>query len=435
MALAEAPQKRQRRALSHVGGKVELEGGTAAEREALEQALSVEPDERASMAHVHGFHSYPARLHPATASALIEAFSRPGQAVLDPFCGSGTVLVEALRLGRRALGVDANPLAVELAWLKTTAPRAAWVGELEAAAARVASHAEARRKARAGATRRYPEEDRRLFAPHVLLELDGLRDGIGAIESRALGRALGLALSSILTKVSQRAGDSSGRMEQKRIAGGYPIKLFTRKVSELVRRAEELDRLLPDRLQHSYIELGDARNLGFARAGSIDLIVSSPPYAGVYDYFEHHKARLRWLGLAAGRFERAEIGSRRQGRTAATAAFAAFRRDFSACLSEMARVLGPRGRAALIVADSVLARTALYADELIAELAPQTGLRLVARASQRRPHFHEPTQQAFRRKPRSEHLILLATGDSSAKGPAARRFQPSRGRRSDGRGS
>ncbi len=409
-------------------------GGTAAEREALSRALGVEPSEQASMAHVHGFHSYPARLHPGTAGALIEAFSQPGQAVLDPFCGSGTVLVEALRLGRRALGVDANPLAVELAWLKTTAPRARWLGELEAAAARVAAHADARRKARAGATRRYPEEDRALFAPHVLLELDGVRDGIGAIESRDLRRALGLALSSILTKVSQRAGDSSGRMEPKRIASGYSIKLFTRKVAELVRRAAELDQLLPAKLQHSYIELGDARHLGFARAGSIDLIVSSPPYAGVYDYFEHHKTRLRWLGLPLGRFERAEIGSRRQGRTAPALALGAFRRDFAACLCEMARVLGPRGRAALIVADSVLAKTALYADELIAELLPQTGLELVARASQRRPHFHQPTQQAFRRKPRSEHLILLAASDSRARAPAARRSPPSRGQRSGGRG-
>jgi hypothetical protein len=248
-------------------------------------------------------------------------------------------------------------------------------------------------------------------------------------------RALGLALSSILTKVSQRAGDSSGRMEQKRIAGGYAIKLFTRKVSELVRRASELAELLPSKLPHSHIEVGDARNLGFARPGTVDLIVSSPPYAGVYDYFEHHKARLRWLGLPAGRFERAEIGSRRQGRQRPEAALAAFSRDFADCLAEMARVLGPRGRAALIVADSVLASRALYADELIAELAPHVGLRVVARASQLRPHFHQPTRQAFRRRPRSEHLILLAASDSSRAAPAARRAPPSRDRRSGGRGS
>jgi methylase of polypeptide subunit release factors len=98
---------------------MELWGGSAEERQALEHAFGVSPDERAVMAHVHGFHSYPARLHPETAARLIQAFSPPKGQVLDPFCGSGTVLVEGRLAGRRVTGVDANPLAVELSWLKT----------------------------------------------------------------------------------------------------------------------------------------------------------------------------------------------------------------------------------------------------------------------------------------------------------------------------
>jgi methylase of polypeptide subunit release factors len=98
---------------------MELWGGSAEERQALEHAFGVSPDERVVMAHVHGFHSYPARLHPETAARLIQAFSPTKGQVLDPFCGSGTVLVEGRLAGRRVTGVDANPLAVELSWLKT----------------------------------------------------------------------------------------------------------------------------------------------------------------------------------------------------------------------------------------------------------------------------------------------------------------------------
>ena len=57
----------------------------------------------------HPFHSYPARLHPATARMLVELIaerSRPSALVVDPFCGSGTTLVEARAAGLRAVGTD-----------------------------------------------------------------------------------------------------------------------------------------------------------------------------------------------------------------------------------------------------------------------------------------------------------------------------------------
>lgn len=46
---------------------------------------------------------------------VIEATTRPGQLVVDPFCGSGTTVVAALMQGRDAVGVEANPVAFGLA--------------------------------------------------------------------------------------------------------------------------------------------------------------------------------------------------------------------------------------------------------------------------------------------------------------------------------
>ncbi|MBI3945403.1 MAG: class I SAM-dependent methyltransferase [Armatimonadetes bacterium] len=43
---------------------------------------------------------------------LIEEHTRPGERVLDSFCGSGTTIIEALATGRRAVGCDLNPMAV-----------------------------------------------------------------------------------------------------------------------------------------------------------------------------------------------------------------------------------------------------------------------------------------------------------------------------------
>jgi DNA modification methylase len=386
------------------------------------------------MKHVHGFHSYPARLHPETAGRLIEAFSPAGASVLDPFCGSGTVLVEALIRGRRGHGVDANPLAIELSWLKTRAAHARWLGTIEDSAKAVAVHADARRTDRSGSTRRYGGQDLALFAPHVLLELDGLRDGISRVSSPEQARALALVLSAILTKVSRRGGDASTRTGTKRIASGYTIKLFARKATELVRRVHEFEALLPERPPAVKLELGDARRLGSVRPGSIDLVLSSPPYAGVYDYYEHHKLRFRWLGLEARGFEQSEMGSRRQARSAKPdQALADFSRDLAACLREIGRCLAIGGRAALVVADSVLGGRALYADDLVGQLAPPAGLKVLARAAQIRPHFHTPTRDAFQHRPRAEHLILLSR-DAKAKERLPTPGRPSHDRPTGGRG-
>ncbi|HEX3345040.1 MAG TPA: DNA methyltransferase, partial [Polyangiaceae bacterium] len=170
-----------RRSLTHVGGEVETAGSRAIS-EALAASLDVAPaDPGAAEAdgpdrvHVHGFHTYPARMHPATASRLVVALSGAGATVLDPFCGSGTVLVEAMIAGRRAVGTDLNPIAVKLAALKTTPRDAPWIEGLVGAAHEVAAVADERRKRRAGASRRYPADDVAAFDPHVLLELDSLR--------------------------------------------------------------------------------------------------------------------------------------------------------------------------------------------------------------------------------------------------------------------
>ena len=67
----------------------------------------------------HGFYRYPARFSPLFARAAIEAFTGPDDVVMDPFLGGATTAVEALALGRRAVGIDINALAIFVAQAKT----------------------------------------------------------------------------------------------------------------------------------------------------------------------------------------------------------------------------------------------------------------------------------------------------------------------------
>jgi SAM-dependent methyltransferase len=405
---AESVEKKKRRALSHVGGEVRVVGGSEQDRELLSHALAVDPDEARTMAHVHGFHSYPARLHPETARRLVEGFSPERGRVLDPFCGSGTVLVEARQLGRHAFGIDANPLAVELATLKSRGSTAEFEAELLNAAAAVAAHANERRVAKLGPTRKYGTADRELYDPHVLLELDGLRDGIAKLEAPDTRRALLLVLSAALTKVSKRQGDTAPRTAPKRLAGGFTIRFFETKAKDLVARLHEFSALLPASTPAAKCAVGDARDLSLVQPASIDLIVSSPPYPGVYDYFDHHELRLRWLGLDERRFEAVEIGARRRlSGIGFQAAVERWEAEFGACLDAFRDALAPHGSVTLVIADSVLGGRALYADEALRVLADQHGLVLACLASQERPYFHEPTRAAFRASPRREHVLVL----------------------------
>lgn len=369
-------------------------------------------DEDETQAHVHGFHVYPARMHPVTARRLIDALSRPREAVLDPFCGSGTVLVEARLAGRFAAGVDANPLAVRLARLKATTTTAAEREALVAWAAKIAQTADVRREARAGASRRFPDADVALFDPHVLLELDGLRVGLEGFSPRSSEEAwakdaLWIVLSAILTKVSRRTSDTAEAKAPRRLFAGYVAKLFSRKAQDLAARLAQIEPLLAG-APGLWVREGDARELAGIDDGAVDLTVTSPPYAGVYDYVAHHEARLRWLGLDDRPFREREIGARsRFSEADPRAGRAAWEAEIGAVLAALRRVTKERGLAVLLIADSVVGGAPLFADDVIEALAPAAGFDLVTVASQERPHFHAQTRSAFRKRPRAEHALLL----------------------------
>jgi SAM-dependent methyltransferase len=411
----EAPAEvRRRRSLTNVGGAVETSG----DREAaaiLAQSIEVTPsaDEGADdRAHVHGFHVYPARAHPVTARRLVEGFVPPGGTVLDPFCGSGTVLVEAMLAGRAAIGTDLNPIAVMLARAKTFPRSPERTAALVTAARGVAEYAEARRRAKAGATHRLPREDVAVFAPHVLLELDGLRAGIAKAPPETRPE-LSLVLSSILVKLSGRRGDTSDASVEKRIGAGYASKLFVKKTEELARRFDAFFGLLEKRaLPRARVYEDDATLLKKVEDASVDAIITSPPYVGTYDYLTHHELRMRWLGLDARKLARGEIGARRNyEKLSPRDAMVGWERELADLFRAFARVLKPDAPLVLLIADSAIGRgqaEPIRADEVVARVAERgRDLVPVARASQTRPHFHGPTAGAFTGKPRLEHALLL----------------------------
>lgn len=409
-------EKSRRRSLTNVGGAIDT-GGDASLAKVLARAIDVVPsteEEADDRAHVHGFHAYPARAHPVTARRLIEDLVPPGGVVLDPFCGSGTVLVEAMLAGRAALGSDLNPIAVMLARAKTFPHDPRRTEALAAAARGVAEFADKRRKAKAGAIRRLPQEDVAIFAPHVLLELDGIRGGIAEAPPETRPE-LSLVLSSILVKLSQRRGDTSEAAVDKRVAAGYPTRLFVKKTDELVRRFDEFFTLLPSAPGRARVFEDDASVLRKVEDTTIDAVITSPPYVATYDYLAHHELRMRWLGLDSRKLASGEIGARRRyEHLSARDAVVSWENELAKLFHSLARVMKPGAPLVLLIADSAAGRTRggqpepIRADDVVARVAERGHeLSPIARASQQRPHFHGPTASAFTNAPRREHALLL----------------------------
>lgn len=86
----------------------------------IERLIEAARDQTPVSGLTHNFYRYPARFSPKFVRAAIEAFSEPSDLIFDPFMGGGTTLVEALSLGRDALGTDISSLAAFVSEVKTT---------------------------------------------------------------------------------------------------------------------------------------------------------------------------------------------------------------------------------------------------------------------------------------------------------------------------
>jgi hypothetical protein len=69
---------------------------------------------------IHSFHRYFGKLIPAIPRFAIDEFTKQGDLVYDPFCGTGTTLVESKYSNRNSYGIDLNPLAVLASKVKVT---------------------------------------------------------------------------------------------------------------------------------------------------------------------------------------------------------------------------------------------------------------------------------------------------------------------------
>jgi hypothetical protein len=108
--------------LTYFAGYANGHGYTQTVQAKLEEAAQLGKNRQATRYSAHGLHEYKGKFNPQIARAILNIFDvRPSQRVLDPFCGSGTTLVECAHRGASGYGTDLNPFAVYLANAKLLA--------------------------------------------------------------------------------------------------------------------------------------------------------------------------------------------------------------------------------------------------------------------------------------------------------------------------
>ncbi len=256
------------------------------------------PD-RTSRGTIEELHPYPAKFISEIPRTLINALPpSKGTAILDPFCGSGTTLVESQRLGIPCIGVDLNPIACLISRAKTAPCPSALETDAFAVIERTKTHPIA-------TVPSIPNLNH-WFQPSIQKMLAALKQSIDSLsfETRDL---LHLALSSIIVRVSNQESDTRYAAVSKNDSPDIVSTLFLRAIERIgtvlrkrtypVRNADVIEGntldLVPDQIAHP-----------------IGLVITSPPYPNAYEYWLYHKYRMWWLGFDPLSVKAQEIGAR-----------------------------------------------------------------------------------------------------------------------------
>jgi DNA modification methylase len=348
---------------------------------------------------------------PEIALGKIDLLTKPGAVVLDPMCGSGTVVRLAAEHGRVGIGADLDPLAVIIA---RTACHPAWAKNLEERAEAVLARA-ARLSgklpewiARDQETREFVEY---WFAPEQAEDLARIARVL--MNAPPSDDPLRVAFSRmIVTKESAAslARDTShSRPHRVRDTNDYDV------FAGFAKSAKKLAALIDSEgtvLHRTRIRRDDARSLRFIETGSVDLTVTSPPYLNALDYLRGHRMTLVWMGrtLADLRELRGRsVGVERAMPNAAPAIqeiargavprmgdlaerwrgiVLRFTLDVDRLARSVARVTKPGGHLVMVVADSQLKGVPISNAEICAGAVTRNGFDLTDRDERLLPAQH-----------------------------------------------
>lgn len=336
--------------------------------------------------------------------------------VLDPMAGSGTVLAVARANGHRAIGVDLDPLAVLLAgvWTRTVDPDGVTdkAAEVLSRAKAVFAGLSTGQAYPAGSDTKTRKFIRYWFDDYARRQLAALAASVARVRDEAIRDALWCGFSRLIITKSAGASlamDLSHSRPHKEFTHA-PVKPFNRFLSAVQVVVSNCPRKGKDAVGPlASAKQGDARKLDI-ESGSIDLVLTSPPYLNAIDYMRCSKFSLVWMGYNVdclrdirGESIGAEVSSEEAMETEwvrslikqlglgkklsdrCHGVLARYVLDMGNALAEVSRVLKGGGRAVYVVGDSTVRGTFVRSSEIVRTVAENHGLVLHERRSRLLP--------------------------------------------------
>ena len=251
---------------------------------------------------VHRWSPYVQGFAAAFVRDMLDEYKEKGEApkILDPFAGSGTVLVESKLHGFKAKGVELNPLLHFVAETKINS----WGVPPQLLLDMLSVVAEAEKRKELSDSPDFLKSKAH-FSPTVLRNLRKLKCGIDCIKTQACIKnqrahaLLRLAFASILINCSNlKRSPCLTHCDKKEVANDAPFTLFKEKVEKIAEDLKDLQHKNTRGIKkHCSVHLGNS--ITHNHADSYDLVITSPPYMNGMDYVINYKIEMGWLDFAS----------------------------------------------------------------------------------------------------------------------------------------
>lgn len=241
----------------------------------------------------HKFHRYPGKFIPHVPRWALNRYGTADSCVVDPFCGSGTTLVEAANFGASSYGLDIDPIARLVSTVKTTPISA---GKLLKLKTDIATRINRKRRAE------FRPEIPTLahwFSEEAIQSLGIIRD---VIEEYRIDAASYRFLIVCFASIIRRASNADNQTQKTYVSHTkikrpeHAITLFHKAVDDYSSRLSSLSRSGSAKIIHasSALDFGDYWER--KRLPQADLIITSPPYLNSVDYVYNQMAEYFWIG-------------------------------------------------------------------------------------------------------------------------------------------